>query len=179
MRQSPLWIWILGMVEAIGLSAGCRASRQIRDPEYAGVVNAMAQAPSAPVDATVPPAAPPLAGPQPVEVYIGYALAQNPDIQAARKRVEAAGERVPQVASLPDPMLGVTAYPAAPQTAAGQQRLSVSASQQLPWFGKLNTRAGAAEADWFSFRMRGAATQIEACRQPESRRGGVCHDSHP
>jgi cobalt-zinc-cadmium efflux system outer membrane protein len=145
--------------------AGCRASREIRDPEYAGVLGAMAQAPTTASPATVPPVAPPLAGPQPVEVYIAYALAQNPDIQAARKRVEAAAERVPQAASLQDPMLGVTAFPAPVQTATGQQQLGLSASQQFPWFGKLATKADAAEAETNVARAQLAAAELELIEQ--------------
>ena len=69
-------------------------------------VDAMAQTPCVPQQAALPPVASHLAGPQPVEVYVAYGLAQNPDVQAAKHRVRAAAERVPQAASLPDPMLG-------------------------------------------------------------------------
>jgi len=165
MRQSPSWIFTIGLVAATCLSQGCRAPREIRDPEYADVVNALAEAPCAGPQAAVPPVAPPLAGPQPVEVYLEYALSQNPDIQAARKRVEAAANRVPVAASLQDPMLGVTAFPAAIQTAAGQQQLTMSASQQVPWFGKLSMRAGAAEAETNVARSQLAAAELEVIEQ--------------
>ena len=168
MRQSPSRIWIFGLLAATCLSEGCRASRQIRDPEYAGVVNAMAQAPSIPAQAAVPPVAQTLAGPQPVEVYIGYALAQNPDIQAARKRVEAAGERVPQAASLQDPTLSVMGYPfypAVPQTAGGRATARIAATQAVPWFGKLDTRAGVAEAETEMARRELAAAELGVIEQ--------------
>ena len=134
-------------------------SRQIRDPEYAGVVNAVAQAPSTPPQATVPPVAPPLAGPQPVEVYIGYALAQNPDIQAARKRVEAAANRVPQAASLQDPMLGRDGLSVLPvQTAAGQQQRSMNAQPA----GSLVRQARCAGPAWPRRKPRWPARQLAA-----------------
>ena len=58
-----------------------------------------------------------------------------------RKKVEAAGERVPQAASLEDPTLSVMGYPfypAVPQTAGGRATASVAATQAVPWFGKLD-----------------------------------------
>ncbi len=165
MRRSLAWISIVGLLATTCLSQGCRASRAIRDPEYAGVVNAMAQAPSAPPPVAMPPVAPPLAGPQPVEVYIGYALTQNPDIQAARKRVEAAANRVPVAASLQDPMLGVTSFPSPVQTAAGEQTLSMNASQQIPWHGKLDTRASVAEAETNVARAQLAAAELDVIEQ--------------
>ncbi len=153
------------LLAATCLLAGCRAARQIRDPEYADLVHSMAEAPSTPPQATVPPVVSPLAGPQPVESYVAYALAQNPDIQAARKRVEAAANRVPQAASLQDPTLGVTAFPAPIQTAAGQQQLSMNASQQFPWFGKLDARAAMAEAEANAARAGLMAAELEVIEQ--------------
>ena len=79
--------------------------------------------------------APGLAGPNPVETYISYALTQNPDIQTARMRLEAKAFQVPQAASLQDPMMGITAFPEPVQTAAGQQELLMTVSQKFPWFG--------------------------------------------
>jgi len=167
-RHRPSWKWLVGLLAAICLSAGCRAARQIRDPEYAGVVNAMAQAPGIPAQATVPPVTPSLAGPQPVEACIAYALAQNPDIQAARKRVEAAAERVPQAASLEDPTLSVMGfpfYPAVPQTAAGRGTAKIAATQPVPWFGKLDSRAEVAEAETEMARRELAAAELEVIAQ--------------
>lgn len=164
MRQGPSWTWMFGLLVITCLTQGCHVSRQIRDPEYAGVVGAMAEAPSIPAKATVPPVAPPLIGPQPVEVYIGYALTQNPNIQAARKRIEAAAERVPQAASLQDPtvsVMGYPFYPAVPQTASGRGTARIVASQAVPWCGKLETRAEVAEAETEMARRDLAAAELE------------------
>jgi outer membrane protein TolC len=147
--------------------AGCRGPRQIQTSDYADVVNQIARSYhglDAAVEA-VPPTAPDLAGPQPVEAYVSYALSQNPDIEAARKRVDAAAYRVPQAASLRDPMFGVTAFPSPVQTAAGQQEVALNASQQLPWCGKLSTRADAAEADTDVARAQLAAAELEIVEQ--------------
>ncbi|GAG01476.1 unnamed protein product, partial [marine sediment metagenome] len=135
--------------------------------DYAGAVNQAAYSVASPAPAVeaVPPVAPDLGSPQPVEVYISYALSQNPDIEAARKRVDAAAYRVPQAASLRDPTFGVTAFPEPVQTAAGQQEVAMTASQHLPWFGKLGTRAAAAEADANVARAQLAAVELEVVEQ--------------
>lgn len=76
-------------------------------------------------------------GPVPLEVLVRYALASNPQIQAARYQARALGARVPQVASLPDPQLMTTVFLEQIQTAAGPQEVMMGLSQKLPWFGKL------------------------------------------
>jgi len=150
------------LVAAVTVAAGCRTSRQIRDPEYAQVSRAVEQAwcaPQAVVIATAPVVAE-LAGPHPVEQYIQVALSQNPDIQAARKKMESLAHQVPVAASLPDPMLNVTAQPEQVQTAAGQQELIVAANQKFPLFGKLGSRASVAEAQTNVARAQLAAVEL-------------------
>jgi cobalt-zinc-cadmium efflux system outer membrane protein len=147
--------------------AGCRAPGGTRDPEYAAVFRdtiAAASSP-APAEEAVPPPGVGFEGAQPVEVYVRHALAQNPDIQAARKRVDAMANRVPQAASLKDPMLGVTAYPSPVQTAAGQQDVALTASQQVPWFGKLAGRAEVAESEVNVARAQLVAAELEVVEQ--------------
>lgn len=157
----------LALTTIVVLAAGCRGPRQIRTSDYAGVVNQVAYSIASPSPATeaVPPPALDLGGPHPVEAYISYALSQNPDIEAARKRVDAAAYRVPQAASLRDPTFGVTAFPSPVETAAGRQEVSLTASQHLPWFGKLGTRAAAAEADTNVARAQLAAVELEVIEQ--------------
>ena len=97
----------------------------MHDPEFARVTYDAQQAwhASEPVEDAVNPVFDELAGPQPVEAYINFALSQNAGVQAARKSMEAAAMRVPQAASLKDPMLSVWGwpfYPYVPQAAAGR-----------------------------------------------------------
>lgn len=159
---------VAGLLAGVCLLGGCRGARCIRDPEFAAIARAVAQAPVTPAKATVPSVAEELAGPQPVEVFIEYALAQNPEIQAARKRVEAAGWRVPQAASLDDPMLSVMGfpfYPAVPQTAAGRATARIAATQAVPWFGKLDTKAAMAEAETEIAQRELAAAELAVTEQ--------------
>ncbi len=161
MRLSPAWP--VGLVIMCVLATGCRAPWQIQDPEYAGVADAVAQAAMSrlPAVESLPPVTSTLEGPQPVEVFVEFALSQNPDIQAARKWVDASAHRVPQAASLKDPMFGITTFPEPVQTAAGEQDIRLTASQQLPWFGKLSARATVAEEDTNVARAQLAASELE------------------
>jgi outer membrane protein TolC len=154
----------------LACNIGCRASRTIRDPEFAGIAAAPLAASPSPqsVAAATMPVQPDLAGPHPVEEYVSFALFQNPEIQAKRKRVEAAAMRVPQAASLQDPMLDVTGYPFypyVPQQVGGRVTYEIMASQQVPWFGKLQTKACAAEADVDAARAALAVAELEVLEQ--------------
>ena len=149
------------------LFAGCRAPYGTGDPEYAAVTSAMADAPYYPEKAMAltAPVLEALAGPHSVEEYVEYALSQNPDIQAARKQVEMAAYRVPQQASLQDPILGFTYLPEEIQTAAGAQRFQLKLSQRIPGPGKLSRRAAVAEAETDVVRARLAAVELEIVEQ--------------
>jgi cobalt-zinc-cadmium efflux system outer membrane protein len=160
-------VWRTGLLAVLAVMAGCRTAREIRDPEYAALLSSSARAATSaePAVEALPPVSPGLEGAQPVGVLVQQALAQNPDIQAARKRVDALANRVPQAASLKDPMVGVTAYPSPVETAAGRQDVALTASQQVPWFGKLRTRAEVAEAEVNVARAQLAAVELETIEQ--------------
>ena len=137
------------VIGILALASGCKTAYPTRDAEFAGVSRAVQQAMYAPLNPSVEvvnPVLSQLEGPHAVDDYIQFALQQNPDVQAARKKMEALAHQVPVAASLQDPMLNATVQPEQVQTAAGQQELMLSASQKLPWFGKLDARAGVAEA---------------------------------
>ncbi|MEZ5940238.1 MAG: TolC family protein [Planctomycetaceae bacterium] len=127
---------------------GCRSGQQVRDPEYVHLSRETYRATVTQVSEheTIAPVYSHLEGPHSVEEYIQVALQQNPEVQGARKRMESLAYKVPVAASLPDPMLSVTAQPAPVQTAAGRQQFVLSASQKLPWAGKLKTQVAMAEA---------------------------------
>ena len=130
----------------------CRRSATVYDPNYGQLVHDMCDAevhPLPPVEA-ISPVIDALAGPHSVDDYVRVALATNPNVQAAQKKVEAAAYRVPQAASLDDPDVsaeGWPFFPNVPQTASGRMTADVNVSQKIPWYGKLRTKADAAESE--------------------------------
>ncbi len=102
-----------------------------------------------------------LEGPHPLEDYVQFALVQNPDILAARKKVESLVSRIQVAKGLPDPNLTAVSQPAPVQTAAGEFQFILNANQKFPWFGKLNTRGLVADAEAGIARAELAATELE------------------
>ena len=62
-----------------------------------------------------------------IEEYVQLGLCRNPRIQEAQHKVESIRHKIPQVLSLPDPMVNTTTHLAPVQTAAGEQALSTDA----------------------------------------------------
>ena len=94
-----------------------------------------------------------------LDVVVREALAKNPAVQSARHTIAAQRRRVPQVRSLPDPMLAVgwvgNITPFSVQEGDPSSNRNVSVTQQLPYPGKLKIRgqmaskeADALEADY-------------------------------
>lgn len=94
--------------------------------------------------ANVPaPSAPIAPTGQPVEIFVQQALAAHPKIRAARQRVAAELDRIPQVTALPDPQFNNTFWPLydnATQTAAGRIANQMSLQQGVPFPDKLRTK---------------------------------------
>ena len=151
-------------------AGGCQSARTIRTSDYARLQSDVAHSTMAahPAHVAAAPVISDLAGPHTVDEYVIFALAQNPRIQAASKRVEASGNRIAQAASLDDPMLGVNGYPFSPytlQTSGGRSTANVMASQTIPWMGKLETRAGVAAAGTDVARAELIAAELEIVEQ--------------
>jgi outer membrane protein TolC len=134
-----------GMIQPVGFddqvfvaSPVAVASLGADDPQNgdAAIVATFASAndlPPAPADAK-----------QSVEYFVALALAGHPSIQAARQRVSAEINRIPQARALPDPILNNTFWPIheqSLQTAAGRIGNQMSLSQSVPWPKKLRTKA--------------------------------------
>jgi outer membrane protein, heavy metal efflux system len=105
-----------------------------------------------------------LQGAHPVDFYVAIALELNPEIQAARRAVEAQAQVMPQVTALDDPMLSTTLMPISAyslQTAAGRATSTLTLSQKLPWRGKLRVRGEVAEEELRMAQARLAQTQLE------------------
>ncbi len=93
-----------------------------------------------------------------LEDYLARAQAANPQLDAFEKRYEAATQRIPQAAALPDPMLQVTSFVDSIQTRNGPQENALMVNQRIPWFGKLDAREKAtseqAEALWYAYQRQ-------------------------
>ncbi len=151
LRSLPRFALLIAtlLIAAVGC---CHRPAQVYDPHYCELACDMWTAkihPLPPVE-TVAPVVDPLAGPHSVDEYMAVALAQNPNVQAAQKKVEAVAYRVPQAASLQDPEISVMGwpfFPNVPQTASGRMTADVNVSQKIPWCGKLRAQSDAAEAE--------------------------------
>ncbi|WP_404309676.1 TolC family protein [Neorhodopirellula lusitana] len=97
---------------------------------------------------------------QPVEYFVGTALARHPKILAARQRVAAASNVIPQAKALPDPTFNNTFWPLhdnAIQTAAGRVANQMSVNQMVPFPDKLKTKAVIASRE-----VQIAQTEVDA-----------------
>lgn len=105
-------------------------------------------------------ASPPAEGPATLALLIEEALKKNPAVQSASRQVQALRHRVPQAKALPDPTVGVgwegNIAPFSVQTGDPSSYRAITASQMLPYPGKLNLQgkiAGReAEAAYWDYR---------------------------
>lgn len=147
--------WISGLAGLILAGCGQVGSRRDYVDVDRLVRAATEQAPGSadPMATVVGPGPAPVdaAGVQPVEAYIGRALAENRGVQAARFNLIAMKERIPQATALADPMVENTIWPFpsnAPQySLMGYGPYALMISQQFPWIGTLRLRGAAAEQE--------------------------------
>ncbi|QEG41267.1 TolC family protein [Roseimaritima ulvae] len=95
-----------------------------------------------------------------VEYFVGIALSRHPKILAARQRVAAATNVIPQAKALPDPTFNNTFWPLhdnAIQTAAGRVANQMSVNQMVPFPDKLKTKAVIARRE-----VQIAQTEVDA-----------------
>ena len=97
---------------------------------------------------------------QPVELFVSEALSRHPKILAARQRVAAASNVIPQAKALPDPTFNNTFWPLhdnALQTAGGRVGNQMSFNQKVPFPDKLRTKAVIASRE-----VQIAQTEVDA-----------------
>jgi cobalt-zinc-cadmium efflux system outer membrane protein len=94
--------------------------------------------------------------PAPLGAVVRAALANNPALQAARSRLRAADQRIPQSAAWEDPQLGVESETMTEPEGTRFNALKIMAGQQLPISGRnrVMARTAAAEAESESHRVR-------------------------
>ena len=69
------------------------------------------------------------------------AVAENLELKVLEQEYLAALEKAPQVSQLPEPEVGVGAFPLPVETRLGAQTARISAIQMFPWFGTLTSKA--------------------------------------
>lgn len=79
-----------------------------------------------------------------LEDYLQLAAKNNPGVQAAYAQFEAALQKSPQVSSLPDPTLTVSAFGRMMESSMGAEEAVFSLMQMFPWFGTLEARENVA-----------------------------------
>ncbi|MCY2688614.1 TolC family protein [Salinimicrobium sp. TH3] len=81
---------------------------------------------------------------QTLEDYLLISAENNPQVKAAYSEFEATLQEAPQVKSLPDPTLTVSAFGQMVETRLGPQEARFSVMQMFPWFGTLEARENVA-----------------------------------
>lgn len=79
-----------------------------------------------------------------LDEYVEFALQNNPGLKASHTEFEAAMQKVPQMGTLEDPNLRVSAFGQMVETRTGAQLLNLSLEQMFPWFGTLKEQRNAA-----------------------------------
>lgn len=81
---------------------------------------------------------------QTLDDYLKTAAENNPKLKSSYAQFEAAMQQAPQVASLPDPTLTMSAFGKMIETRVGAQEAKFSVMQMFPWFGTLEAKRDAA-----------------------------------
>ena len=81
---------------------------------------------------------------QTLQYYLVIAAQNNPEVKAAYTEFEAAMQKSPQVSSLPDPSLTMSAFGRMIETRIGGQEARFTFMQMFPWFGTLAAKENAA-----------------------------------
>jgi outer membrane protein TolC len=92
--------------------------------------------------------------------YLVYAALNNPGLEAAFDRWQAALESVPQVRALPDPRFTYAYFIREVETRVGPQQHKFRIAQMFPWFGKLELRGNAAGEEAEAARQRYEAQKV-------------------
>ena len=80
---------------------------------------------------------------QTLDDYLQTAAENNPKLKSSYAQFEAAMQQAPQVSSLPDPTLTMSAFGRMIETRLGAQEARFSVMQMFPWFGTLQAKEDA------------------------------------
>jgi len=93
--------------------------------------------------------------------YLQIAAENNPGLKAVFNEYMAALEIVPQVKSLPDPLVAFGYFIQPVETRVGPQQFKISASQMFPWMGTLKAKENLA--------IQAAKAKLEAFEEAKSK----------
>ena len=79
-----------------------------------------------------------------LDTYLELAVQNSPGMRARYAEFDAAMQKVPQMGTLEDPNLRVSAFGQMVETRTGAQMLNLSLEQMFPWFGTLKEQRNAA-----------------------------------
>ncbi len=99
---------------------------------------------------------------------IAMAISRNPEVEAARKELEMASAKIPQVASLADPMVDFVTWPIFPnveQQVGGRMIADVGISQEVPWAGKRESRVGQASGEVSRLQSKLIAIELQVANE--------------
>ena len=77
---------------------------------------------------------------QTLDEYLQKSIENNPGLKARYSEFEAALQKIPQVKSLPDPTLSMSAFGQMIETRVGPQRAIFILNQMFPWIGTLKAQ---------------------------------------
>ena len=97
----------------------------------------------------------------PLSTYLSYAALNNPGLEAAFNRWQAALERIAQAKSLPDPRFSYRYYIERVETRRGPMRHAFDVTQTFPWFGKLSLAGDVAAQAALVAQQRYEAEKLE------------------
>jgi outer membrane protein TolC len=99
---------------------------------------------------------------------INEALRTNPELQAAKLRWDASKEKVPQARSLDDPTLSFTYFGEPVQTRVGEKQAGFTASQKIPFYGKLRLKGEVAKNEAGIFEEKNRTLEREVIAKTKS-----------
>ncbi len=100
--------------------------------------------------------------------YLLFAALNNPGLEAAYERWQAALEKIPQAKALPDPRLSYSYFLREVETRVGPQQQKFGITQGFPWFGELGLKGDMAIAAAEATRLRYEAAKLALNHEVEA-----------
>ena len=97
---------------------------------------------------------------QTLDSLMAKSVTENLELKVLNQEYLAALKKAPQVSQLPDPEVGVGAFPLPVETRVGAQTARLSATQMFPWFGTLDSKADLENAKAKALYERVGAEQL-------------------